>query len=148
MAKGGGIVRSRTSIIIKKSDEIVNNSVTLQDDDELFLAVAKNTTYFVILTLFLDSTAVANFKYNMSIPAGATSLRTNANIESGLATATNNWVGDDVILTNGNDQVFVVFGTIKVGATGGKIQLRWAQNTAEVSNSELLQGSSMLVFKA
>lgn len=133
--------------VVKTADETVNNSAVYQNDDHLFKAVLANTTYKCNLDIQFSSTAVANFKIDFTIPAGATIY-----VPSFHATIAYNVAGPNCAVTGvsgvgaGVPLPFRAWFTLVVGATAGTLQLRWAQNTAQVSNTVVYLGSSLQVF--
>lgn len=63
-----------TNIITKTADETVNNTTTLQDDDELFFSADANSTYAINLELVMEkgSTTSNRIKGGWSYPTGST----------------------------------------------------------------------------
>ncbi len=132
------------STVNKIFDETVNNNNTLQDDNELFVGLAANTTYVFWLTLFYFSGTTPDFKFKLNIPAGATmsygvmgfdttGAYTNAgNLNSGNTPS---------IGGVGGDAFAICRGSIIVGATAGNLQLQWAQNNANASDTIVRAGS-------
>src|SRR5690606_26427777 len=60
----------------KTEDETVNNSATLQDDDDLSFAIGANEVWAVEIYVQVNSSSSADFKYALSVPSGATLLAT------------------------------------------------------------------------
>ena len=132
--------------VVKKVDEIVNNSTTLQDDDELFVALEANKTYFGTLTIFLQSNATADFKHSFSIPTGATGVLLLGDLSSGPTGTTDitNMIGQN---TDNTIQSATYVFKIIMSTTPGNVQYRWSQNTADVSNTTIFEGSSMQILE-
>ena len=59
-------------IVTKSSDEVVNNSATLQDDDELKFAVSANEKWFSRLFLIWTSGTTPDLKVGFTAPSGST----------------------------------------------------------------------------
>ena len=58
-----------TKVIRKSADETVNNSTTLQDDDELLFPIAANEVWYFEFFLLIQSSAdmeVADWKWAIS----------------------------------------------------------------------------------
>jgi len=136
------VVSDNDKIILKPSDETVNNSTTLQDDDDFTFSAAANTNYSFEMTLFGQSPGGAAFEYNFDLPAGATyDANTNGGVSAAPASvseATNgvwNWTG-------GVDKVGRMVGVIKIGATAGTVTFQWAQDAAVADDTTVYAGSS------
>lgn len=132
--------------VFKTAAEIVNNSTALQNDDQLFLPIPAVVANWTIEgALYYTSTAVADFKATFAANAGISSLLFGL---QGLAVASAGVTGD----TNWDSQVPGVAipiagigGTISATIMGGFIstgvagvlQLQWAQNTLEATNTQV-----------
>ncbi len=133
--------------VVKKADEIVNNSTAFQNDDELVVALQANKTYCGILNCIINSSAVADFKYAFTIPSGASGSKTNSSLSSVVAPASASIIDVDILNGIAADGMFQLYFKIIVTATAGNLQLRWAQNTAEVSDTKVIQGSSLVIWE-
>jgi hypothetical protein len=140
----------RPIFVRKVSDETVNNSAVLQNDDELVAAVVANATYEVFLRLIVNSGTTPDFKYTFTAPSGATGsaqLYTGSNPDTaasslqGPASITATGAASGV----GADQVILVQGILIVSSTSGNLQFQWAQNTANASNSSVKANSYLLL---
>ena len=119
---------------LKTSDETVNNSSALQNDDALFLTVAVNTTYDLELWVLQSSGATPNFKLDFTLPAGATWRGGHFdcnNTQIGIMTT----AAVSGVTGTGADAYVMLKALISIGGTAGTVQLRWAQNTANASNT-------------
>ena len=134
-----------TTVVRKASDETVNNSDTLQNDDELIMAVAANQAYTFEIFLLFDSGATPSFKFGWSVPTGTTMLWKTTNIVSSKTNQTNDggFIGEGV----GTSVIGVIQGTIIVSSTAGNVVFRWAQITATASDTKVLENSSILYTK-
>ena len=138
-------------VVSKASDETVNNSTALQDDDDLLLPVGANEIWVVELTIRFTTHTDANFKYIFTLPAAGafkgidTELVTDTTLDyyapvdlateqvQGTATVTHAW-----ILVKG----------VYVGAgTAGNVQLQWAQQAAYGGDTKVLKGSYLIAHK-
>lgn len=68
----GGNCLKEVVTIRKTSDETVNNSTTLQNDDALLLAMAANETWFFTVYITNNTSTTANIKFAFTVPTGAT----------------------------------------------------------------------------
>lgn len=137
-----------TSRFVKKtSDESVTSSTTVQNDNQLVLAVQANSVY-IIEGFFIYSGDGGDIKLHFDVPSGAT-----------LDWVTNAPIGTtDITLSvayqtagsspNGNDRadttlksVILPKGTLITGATAGNIQLQWAQNVSDPDATTIFANS-------
>lgn len=131
----------------KTVDETVNNSAVLQDDDELFVALAASTTYRIALDLVWNSGTTPDFKYDWTVPSGATGLYT-VTATSGAAL----FLGSLAFASGGNldgsgSDLFSRFEGELVTTNAGTLRLRWAQVAATVSNTVVRAGSLLVATK-
>ncbi|WP_433078840.1 hypothetical protein ACQP1P_38500 [Dactylosporangium sp. CA-052675] len=157
-----GLIRTLPFGLIKQADESVNNSTTVQGDDELNVPVAANTTYKIDAhILATDGTGTSmDLKVAWTQPSGSilslavVGPHTAWNASSGaLEVEWNGWQNDTGTLTatrsfgSSNSGTFSYHfrGTISVGSTAGFFRLQWAQNTATVGNLTVKAGSSLIL---
>ena len=145
----------------KTADETVNNSTVQQNDDELLFAVAANEVWVFDLYLLFTSSLVADFQFGFTAPVGCTLhwgvIGTGASV--GYYTWGLNAVGVNptglLIVTavlpvaGGGADIMGVRSTIMVinGVNAGNIQLQWAQNTGEASDTKVLTNSCIIAHK-
>jgi len=133
--------------VVKPADETVNNSTTLQDDDDLKFAATANKTYSGMLIFAINSGTIPDFKYVFSLPTSATgewilvtgalgSFSTNSNIETPL-----------LAVANASNQGNMFNFKIIMGGTAGDCILQWAQGVANASDTKVLEGSSLIVWE-
>ena len=130
---------------IKTADETVSNSSTLQDDDELAFSVAANENLLIECHFQYESTAVADIKFGITLPSGATASWRES---TGLATPLNEsqTLAPNNTFNITDAGIHLTF-SVQIGSTAGTFTLQWAQNSAEVSNTILKAGSAMLVHR-
>lgn len=136
--------------VVKTADETVNNSATLQNDDELVLALEANTRYILEGFVKAQDDGTGGLKYAFSVPTGAT-------IEGISDTSPRWWAGGgntmaDFTVAVGSgigsaDSAQMIRAHISVGATAGNLQFQWAQNSAQVSDLRVEAGSWLMVVK-
>jgi len=132
--------------VVKSADQTVNNSSTLQDDDELLAALNINKTYCFVLIVYVISPSNADIKKAFTIPTGATgtlSSGTWSQILGGTIDITSSRNDD----SNGTTQFFMLNGRVIMSTTAGNLVFQWAQNTAQVADTKFLQGSTLLVWE-
>jgi len=154
VGKHGGTApqtHTHTQFAYKAADESVNSSntgTTLQNDNELFVTVPANVTRKLEMHVIQNSPTAADFKADFTFPAGLT--MTYSRLGVGLASGGNVhqlFVSNQltVILDDGlaADRSFMIWGRVTNGSTAGVLQFRWAQNTANASDTTVRAGSYM-----
>lgn len=140
------LTAARALRALKLTDSItpVNNSTALVDDPDLRLTVAANTTYDLNLQVTYSTGATPDIKFAWSLPAGTTMPANMAHFYNG------SWVAGPVNDTStlvcegfATDLPMRWSGLLIVGGTPGVLQLRFAQNTANATNTLLRAGSYM-----
>jgi hypothetical protein len=135
---------------IKAVDESLTANTTLQDDDELQLAVEANATYSFTMQLRYDATTTSDIKTQFSLPTGGTMFYA----MQGIAAATSVYNGFDL-----NETSVPIFegggaGTVRVVSAGGHIvtlssagtaKLKWAQSTSGGTATIVKAGSSFVI---
>jgi len=139
------ITNAQNVLIVKPSDETVNNSATYQDDDHFQFAVSDGDQWHIRLMLLLDNPdATADFKFQFAISGGSlTTVGPYAQFDpasSGFASSTNGVLNFTTATT---DSVAVLDAYVFV-TTGGTLALQWAQNSAYAGNSVVNQNSVMI----
>lgn len=151
---GTGI--SKIELVRKTVDEIVNNSTTLQNDDVLKVALAANEAASFLFQIFSESSAVADIQYAITVPAGATLIWSKASgvgvsptggVQPFTTITASGTAQADVGAGAGDKRAVTIIGTVVNGATAGDLQLQWAQNTAEVSDTKVFANSILLAFR-
>lgn len=134
----------RFIVISKASDEIVNNSNVLQDDDDLTINIQASSNYFFILGIFYDGAAIADLDIKWSVPVGCS-------VEWDAATGGTGWLETDeatlAASAVGTLDDYLIFGVIKNGVNSGSFKLQWAQHTADASNLTLHEGSTLILVR-
>lgn len=136
--------------VTKSQDDVVNNSITLVNDSELFFVGEANKSYHLTLMLFLTSPSNADIKHVWTLPTGATGQRISEDFNWFFGGSASN--SEDVetlinVSTNGGNQQQQIYAQIDIGSTGGTVNFQFAQQTAQVSNTILQKGSTLLVYE-
>lgn len=137
-----------TQYFRKTTDETVNNSDTLQDDDDWAFSVAANTKYRVDIYALIDSGTTPDWKVQWSLPAGATADFVISQPGGGSTSAnpvTESAAADVAGLGAGTPVFARIHGILIIAGTAGTAVPQWAQNTANASDTKLLAGSVMVV---
>lgn len=134
----------------KTGTEAVTSSTTLQNDDNLVLAVVASAVYVVQWNLRMDGAAVGDFKYAFTGPAGATLVWESRGLAvadaSNLAAITTDVaaIGTTVshgTLATGTTTRVAGSGLLVMSSTAGNLQLQWAQATSSGTATNVFAGS-------
>lgn len=130
--------------IRKTSDESLDTSDTLQNDDELLFAVAANAVWHFEFVLFVTSaSSTPDIKLAFTVPtdavgkwgilgpkvgstAGSPVMAADYAALEGVATLVSG-----IVINEPN--MILIKGTIVNGANAGNLQLQWAQNTSNAT---------------
>jgi hypothetical protein len=153
----GSASDARLTVIVTASDERVNDSVTLQDDNDFVFAVAAGKTYLVDLYLLLNGNATADYKGAWTLPAGAT-IAWGVEAYGGSSGIVTYWapvepnqgsqqaLNSGTIEWNGSSNTPIgthLVGIITVAGTAGNAQFQWAQRVQTVTDTKILAGSML-----
>lgn len=150
----------KPKIVRKMFDEVINNSDTLQDDNELYFYLPPNSFFEVEANLYVDANSdTPDVSITFDITGGA--VENTRRIGCGMGTSSTNGYNSEYsnfaaepVGSGGNYgvdstgyssiiQKFLVY----TNHTGGKIQLKWAQYTAHASDTTMKEGSYIKVTK-
>lgn len=134
----------RPNVAVKVADQTINNSAALVNDAELAVPVVANVTYHFECRLLVNSNSTANFKSLFTFPSGLTMLYTTMAIGVG-GSVWGLFEADQTTTTvvggAGANRSTMLWGIVNVGSTAGTLQIQWAQNVANVSNTIMRAGS-------
>lgn len=145
------------SFVRKTSDESVTSSTTLQDDNQLTLAVSANCTYaFRVWIMATDATdANGDIKFAFTFPTSAVchfsgkgphSLLASGAFGDGEYIARNTATSGSTVATYGLTTSVIgieLTGLLIVSGTAGNLQLQWAQNSSDANATTVQSGSFM-----
>jgi len=131
---------------VKIADQIVNNSSTFVNDDILFMPLEINRTYGFLMHVFITSGSTPDYKYDFAIPAGAAGFFQDGSWSSSADGGTQDITTTQPITTIGSFTAMQIMGYIAVAGTAGNLQYRWAQQTANASDTTTHLGSFMTVW--
>ena len=133
----------RTFAIRKTADETVNNSATLQNDDDFYFYMDASQSWNVDLQLAMNSGATPDFKAAWTVQSGGSAVGTKT-----LAAGTRSWVADftSAEAWDGTGAASAIAMNLNLvnSTTAGLFRLQWAQNTQDASDSKLLINSVMV----
>jgi hypothetical protein len=138
--------------IIKPSSEVVNNSSTFQDDDDLQVTLEGGAKYWFDMEWFFSTDATANFKAQLAYTGTMTAIRWYANwTPGGVSTAVRETVYTSLgqIMTSigsGANGYYQLRGYLEP-SNGGIFKLTWAQSTATAVDTTLWGGARLRVQK-
>jgi len=133
-------------IATKTAIQTVNNTEVLVDATDLNVTLEPNTRYGFMLCVILNSSAIAGMDVAFTAPTGATG---GYEVPSGAGATLNAFTAEKAFNGGGGTDVLgLLFGFILTGDTvDADFQVQFAQETAEVSNSSILEGSYLLCWK-
>lgn len=132
------------TVVRKTADETVNNSTAFQNDNDLFFAMAANTTYEIELFLLVVSDSTADFKMAFTLPAGANMIWfhvQDASIDAFRIASLGTAAQTISIVGSTDEHAFWIKGIVRCATFAGNLQLQWAQNTATVVNTTVYANS-------
>lgn len=136
------------SLKVKSADETISSSASLQDDNELAIAVRADASYRVELHIVYNSGTTPDFKFGWSFPSGAT-------MSVGAYETFGAFGGFAQIQTDtppadglGADEPLWLTGGLFTSSTAGTLTFRWSQNTSDASNTTVRKGSYLCLTRA
>ncbi|MCB0714353.1 MAG: hypothetical protein KDD67_18650 [Ignavibacteriae bacterium] len=147
LASVGGMVFVR-----KGSDESVVSSTTLQNDDDLVIALNANETYQVEGIFYVTTTnAGHDFQIAFTVPSGTTMKLPYSSSRAGST----NYLENDVLTTSGSAGTVVdlasgslhvvsIRGTVRTGGNSGDLQLQWADDNTGGTQTVTVETDSFL----
>lgn len=142
-------------VVIKPSDQDLASSTTLQSDNALLAAVLASVTYTFECFLNYEggTEGSSDIKWNWLVPASAklryqaSNVSTSGNVGGGPVNT------DSTVVVAGTNGAGVLMGvtmrgTLVMSATAGNIQLQWAQNTSDSTDTIVHAGSSLKLTRA
>lgn len=144
----------QVNLVRKTSDQAVSNSTTLVNATDLSVILAANATYLLKLRASYSASTTGDIKFSWAAPSGAVVQRyvlgpasgttdtTTTTVQMRRRSSTASPAGGD---GTGNFSTYQE--DISVQTTvGGALQLQFAQNTADPSNSTTLRADSYIEY--
>jgi hypothetical protein len=147
------LLKQREPLFVRKTvNETINNTTTLNSDDVLLLAPAVSTVYSLEGFIIYTSNTTPDFKFGFSFPTGASlswsGFGLDVNATAGHAELAANVAArltSDSTFNYGGSDAFVcglnVKGLLIMGSTAGNLTARWAQVTANASDTTVYRDS-------
>jgi len=139
--------RKELYIAVKTVDESVVNSTTLQNDDDLVIAVGANEVYFgIIFILPYAASSTPDIKFAFAVPTNGAikmltfNLAVPADYYDFTDTATKSLEAD------GSEYIWYGF-LYTGGDTAGNLQFQWAQKYSSATATTLKAGSCLIAWK-
>jgi len=134
----------RLKIVTKTVDTpVVNNSIVLVDATGLSFPIGANEIWYVMTVILVETTAAADFRNDWTKPVGCFGRHLYGSTETEL-------MDTDTDLLHGcstGDDLTVMPALFVNGATPGTVQFRFAQVAADISDTKILTGSSLICFR-
>jgi len=153
----GGITSYRQQFAaVKTADTTVNNTAVLAADPHLSVPVAANAVYEVTAFLQYATSQTADIQAGWTGPAGATMSWTANALSLGATSSTFQILRAWATLSSaanfggiatGSAVIAQPIGRLTTAGTAGTLDLRWAQGTAEASDTVLYAGSWLKVSR-
>jgi len=132
---------------IKQTTQTKNSDTVLANDTELFVAMEANVIYGFTEYIRLNSVAAADILFDHAIPAGALGNRLLGILNDQVPIIDDDITDDLGANTDGTDQGIYMIGNVRMGATPGNLNFRWAQNASNAGDTSILAGSWMKLFR-
>lgn len=142
----GWVTSANSGYVRKSADESVTSSATLQNDDELLLAIAANETRIFDLHVAYVGGTTGDFRFGFTFPSGcnlylsATSYDTTTTQQSSVSSGAS---GTASALGATTAVLFHARGVVMNGATAGNFQFQWAQSVSNGTATTVKAGSTL-----
>lgn len=125
----------------------VNNSTTLVNDDGMVFALEANTRYVISGRVVFNSGATPDIKIGWTYPAGVTLNYSLTGYSGGAFSSSGPYTQTSTPAMDGgaSDDEFMIRGVVTVSSTAGNLQLQYAQNTANASNTVIKAGTDIML---
>ena len=135
------------AVITKSADETRVSDIVQTADSELKFQANPNKNYFVMLFLANNSPAAADFDYAWSVPSGS-AVFIDSTWDANTNQTLDDWTAEQFLAGAAADVAIIVYGMIRIGVTGGEVNLTWAQNVSNAGNTSVLKGSTIMVYQS
>lgn len=135
--------------IQKPADETVNNTIVLQNDDNLTFAIWANETWIGEILVDYTSPLAQDIRFAITAPAGATCVYSVMDFDEGTAAIANTACPTAIIMTTDSatdESALISFSVVNAG-TAGNVTLQWAQWTAAAVNTVVHDGSYLHAYR-
>ena len=133
---------------ILTADTSVATDTTLSEETGLTIKLGKYERIAFRYNIFFSTTANADFKYLVDVPAAITLYRlaaTGVDTDAGeISTAPITAEGSEIALTaNGTEGYLGLEGVLENGSAIDSLKFTWAQNTSHADNTIVRRGSNV-----
>ena len=133
---------------ILTADTSVTTDTTLSEETGLTIKLGKYERIAFRYNIFFSTTANADFKYLVDVPAAITLYRlaaTGVDTDAGeISTAPITAEGSEIALTaNGTEGYLGLEGVLENGSAIDSLKFTWAQNTSHADNTIVRRGSNV-----
>lgn len=138
--------------VIKGSDEARNTVTTLADDAELKRALVVNEAVGFEFILIASGPATGDIKFAFTVPTGASLVWSPApywNTSATVAVVSAVTASGSAVSmhTATSALIYVIKGIVANGANAGNLQLQWAQDTSNGSDTTVFAGSYAIFYR-
>lgn len=135
-----------TILVIKATDETVNNSTVLQNDDHLVFAVEANSIYIIEMALTtLSDTTAPDIDFIFAKPAGGIIRSLQAFVTPPGYHSLGRADTELSSISAASTPTYVYFKLVYWGGeNAGNIQFQWAQHVATVEDTKILENSFLV----
>ncbi len=132
--------------VVKTADQIVNNSETLVNDNHLKFSYRTGKRYSGYLILRFSSPANADIDVTMKALTGADyeTFRLGVDVVAVTPVA---FASESTISTDASIQTMIIYFLCGGSTAAGTCNFKWAQSTAQVADTKILNGSMLVVFE-
>lgn len=137
--------------VVKTVDETIQSDTILGDDAVIKFTPEINKSYSYMILVRVNSGAIPDFKFALSIPAGAVArtggssaiiFRMGQQTDTVDATVAQTAGGSDTV-----DVMYGIYGFLDMGGTAGDVIFQWAQNTSTATDTTVKKGTTILVWE-
>jgi len=135
-------------MVIKPDDQIVNNSETLVNDEDLVIPVGIDEVWLILVVFFCQaSTTTPDFDWLFAVPTNG-AIRGLKGMQFVSIDGLEDLTVEYTITNVGAPETFMFFMGLYVGGdTAGNLQLQWAQNVATVEDTKLKTNSLIIAHR-
>ena len=128
--------------------DTVNNTTTFADATEMSFAIAADEIWAIVLHLRYNSGITPDIKIQFTQPTGSAYRIEGTGIDAAFATTIHqNSTGSLAWAGTGGNYAITLHGVVDNGANAGTVQLQFAQNTANASDTSILTETWMLAYR-
>lgn len=135
------VLHTQLASVVKTIDEIVNNSIVLQNDDELFLPMVANENAIIQLLVKAKSPTLTTLRVAFAIPAGAIIWWIPYQTSTAFSNGADMTVATQFTVLAATSKYYLMILYYIGGANAGNLQFQWAQWVATAENTTVEKSS-------